>query len=61
MSPAAVDIGPASAPEAVLKPQQMPQEQPTSSAPRKDPAHEEYQYLDLISDILANGEHRPDR
>ena len=23
--------------------------------------HEEYQYLELIRDILANGEHRPDR
>jgi len=23
--------------------------------------HEEYQYLDLIRDILDNGEHRPDR
>ena len=23
--------------------------------------HEEYQYLDLVGDILANGEHRPDR
>src|SRR5436190_16044554 len=23
--------------------------------------HEEYQYLDLIRDILQNGEHRPDR
>lgn len=25
------------------------------------PDHEEYQYLDLIRQILANGEHRPDR
>jgi len=23
--------------------------------------HEEFQYLDLIRDILQNGEHRPDR
>lgn len=23
--------------------------------------HEEHQYLDLIREILANGEHRPDR
>ena len=23
--------------------------------------HEEYQYLDLIRNILENGEHRPDR
>lgn len=26
-----------------------------------DPSHEEHQYLNLIRDILANGEHRPDR
>ncbi|KAF2637630.1 thymidylate synthase [Massarina eburnea CBS 473.64] len=26
-----------------------------------NPAHEEYQYLDLIRDILRDGEHRPDR
>lgn len=25
------------------------------------PTHEEYQYLDLIRNILANGEYRPDR
>lgn len=23
--------------------------------------HEEYQYLDLVKEILENGEHRPDR
>ena len=23
--------------------------------------HEEYQYLDLVREILDNGEHRPDR
>jgi hypothetical protein len=23
--------------------------------------HEEYQYLDLVQEILDNGEHRPDR
>ncbi|KAI4101452.1 MAG: hypothetical protein L6R37_004927 [Teloschistes peruensis] len=26
-----------------------------------DPSHEEHQYLNLIREILANGEHRPDR
>lgn len=26
-----------------------------------DPNHEEFQYLNLIKDILRNGEHRPDR
>ncbi|KAF2877587.1 thymidylate synthase/dCMP hydroxymethylase domain-containing protein [Massariosphaeria phaeospora] len=31
---------------------------PTTMA---SPAHEEYQYLNLIRDILDNGEHRPDR
>jgi thymidylate synthase len=25
------------------------------------PEHEEYQYLNLIREILNNGEHRPDR
>ncbi|KAF2091763.1 thymidylate synthase [Saccharata proteae CBS 121410] len=30
-----------------------------SNAP--PPRHEEYQYLDLIRDILTHGEHRPDR
>jgi len=27
----------------------------------KDVNHEEHQYLNLIRDILENGEHRPDR
>lgn len=26
-----------------------------------DPNHEEFQYLNLIKDILRDGEHRPDR
>ena len=26
-----------------------------------DPNHEEFQYLNLIRDILRDGEHRPDR
>ena len=30
-------------------------------APPSDPAHEEHQYLNLIREILAEGEHRPDR
>lgn len=59
MSPAAIDIGPASGPEISLKPEiKEPQQQPSED---KNPAHEEYQYLDLIRDILENGEHRPDR
>lgn len=31
------------------------------AAPPKDTTHEEYQYLDLIREILDTGEHRPDR
>ncbi|KAH8681111.1 thymidylate synthase [Xylariales sp. PMI_506] len=31
----------------------------SSSAPAK--RHEEYQYLDLVKEIIDNGEHRPDR
>ncbi|KAH5298616.1 hypothetical protein HBI18_041660 [Parastagonospora nodorum] len=33
----------------------------SSTSTPANPSHEEYQYLNLISDILANGEHRPDR
>ncbi|KAF2002310.1 thymidylate synthase [Amniculicola lignicola CBS 123094] len=33
----------------------------TKPAPRAMTKHEEYQYLDLIRDILRDGEHRPDR
>ncbi|KAI9799371.1 MAG: Thymidylate synthase [Piccolia ochrophora] len=29
--------------------------------PAEDPTHEEHQYLNLIRNILSNGEHRPDR
>lgn len=57
MSPSAVDIGPASGPEVTLKPQETPEHK----APRQHPEHQEYQYLDLIRDILHSGEHRPDR
>ncbi|PVH96570.1 bifunctional dihydrofolate reductase-thymidylate synthase [Periconia macrospinosa] len=32
-------------------------QQPTTT----NPTHEEHQYLNLIRDILSNGEHRPDR
>ena len=59
MSPAAtIDIGPASGPDTVLKPASKSTELPSA---REDPEHEEYQYLDLIEEILENGEHRPDR
>jgi len=58
MSPGAIEVGPASAPEAVLKPVEAQNSTPVT---RENPQHEEYQYLDLIQDILDNGEHRPDR
>lgn len=54
---ATTELGPASGPDATLK----PEETPTHKAPRQHPSHEEYQYLDLIRDILESGEHRPDR
>jgi hypothetical protein len=58
MSPSATtELGPASGPDVQLK----PEETPTHNAPRQHASHEEYQYLDLIRDILEDGEHRPDR
>jgi thymidylate synthase len=58
MSPSATtELGPASGPDVQLK----PEETPTHKAPRQHASHEEYQYLDLIRDILEEGEHRPDR
>ncbi|KAH0342948.1 thymidylate synthase, partial [Aureobasidium melanogenum] len=58
MSPSATtELGPASGPDVQLK----PEETPKHKAPRQHAAHEEYQYLDLIRDILEEGEHRPDR
>ncbi|KAI5245057.1 thymidylate synthase [Aureobasidium subglaciale] len=58
MSPSAtIELGPASGPDVRLE----PQEPPNHKAPRQHAAHEEYQYLDLIRDILESGEHRPDR
>lgn len=44
----------------------MTQEQVISAAPAPvqpphNPSHEEHQYLNLIREILAQGEHRPDR
>ena len=53
-----VEIGPASGPDVVLEVKQNG----SSPAPTKsDKRHEEYQYLDLIQDIMEQGEHRPDR
>jgi thymidylate synthase len=58
MSPSATTkLGPASGPDVQLK----PEETPKHKAPRQHASHEEYQYLDLIRDILEDGEHRPDR
>ncbi|KAL8693032.1 MAG: hypothetical protein Q9218_002048 [Villophora microphyllina] len=34
---------------------------PITNGHTTDPGHEEHQYLNLIREILANGEHRPDR
>lgn len=62
MSPSAVGIGPASGPDVSLEVVRSgsPETTPSSSAPSTR-NHEECQYLDLIRDILAGGEHRPDR
>lgn len=35
--------------------------QDATESPMPAPRHEEYQYLDLVREILENGEHRPDR
>lgn len=50
----------------VLAPEQLVLESPVplkTSTPdiMADPNHEEYQYLNLIREILETGEHRPDR
>jgi len=46
-------------PEPIAQPPlQKPEDIPVQSASDK---HEEYQYLDLICEILEAGEHRPDR
>jgi len=47
--------GPApSTAEALPKPANIPNY-------KEEPSHEEHQYLDLIREILCDGEHRPDR
>jgi hypothetical protein len=58
MAPGPIEIGPASGPNVALEIKK------DISPPAKSPGapnHEEHQYLDLIRDILTNGEHRPDR
>jgi thymidylate synthase len=58
MAPGVVEIGPASGPHVHLEAKRE-----LSPAPERPDhcKHEEHQYLDLIRDILDNGEHRPDR
>lgn len=43
----------------ITEPSQSQPLHPTCSSTSKK--HEEYQYLDLIREILETGEHRPDR
>ncbi|KAK4554573.1 Thymidylate synthase [Recurvomyces mirabilis] len=62
MAPAAtIDIGPANGPKVDLIPETKPSSNGHSSPQPSPQQHEEYQYLNLIKDILQNGEHRPDR
>lgn len=58
MSPSAIEIGPASGPQVELKPVKSNENGHKEHAAEP---HEEHQYLDLIRDILRDGEHRPDR
>jgi thymidylate synthase len=51
MAPAVADAVASLAPEAAV----------AQSGPAVSRSHEEYQYLDLVREILDNGEHRPDR
>jgi thymidylate synthase len=59
MASADINIGPASGPQVDLQPTTTTTNGDSSPAPNKN--HEEYQYLNLIRDILRDGEHRPDR
>ena len=59
MAPAAIEIGPASGPQVDLIPEVN--ETNGHNDVQSTKPHEEYQYLNLIRDILQNGEHRPDR
>ncbi|RDW69472.1 thymidylate synthase [Coleophoma cylindrospora] len=57
MAPSIMETEPA-----VLSVDNVAKKMPTSAAPEAVvPRHEEYQYLDLIREILETGEHRPDR
>ncbi|KAF2012982.1 thymidylate synthase-like protein [Aaosphaeria arxii CBS 175.79] len=58
---------PPSAVEPVITPSEQPSTKSTPSTSTSipsqpsNPSHEEHQYLNLIREILTNGEHRPDR
>lgn len=60
MPPAALEIRPGSIPN-VLPDEKHGLSRPAAAVIGNALRHEEYQYLDLIRDILENGEHRPDR
>jgi thymidylate synthase len=59
MDSTAVNIGPASGPATELSVEKTTESQAPASS--SSSSHEEYQYLQLIRDILEHGEHRPDR
>ena len=58
MSPAAIEVPPAPSPAPELK---MNGSEDLEFAQRQGSDHEEYQYLNLIKEIIDSGEHRPDR
>jgi thymidylate synthase len=51
MAPAVADVVASLTPEVAV----------AQSGPVASRSHEEYQYLDLVREILDSGEHRPDR
>ncbi|KAI6934536.1 hypothetical protein KC341_g7549, partial [Hortaea werneckii] len=55
MAPTAVDVGS----EVIVNPDAP--SNGSSHPPTAQKPHEEYQYLNLIREILDHGEHRPDR
>jgi len=60
MAPAAIDVHPGSVPT-VLPDAKNGLSTVSAAIITNALRHEEHQYLDLIRDILQNGEHRPDR
>ncbi|KAI9710320.1 MAG: Thymidylate synthase [Bogoriella megaspora] len=61
MAPAIIKTGPASGPDTALEVKSFTENPKTELQPPIDANHEEYQYLNLIKEILEHGEHRPDR